>query len=392
MIRQRFDGNPEALSMLRLLMSFTILGLVAPLALAQPMPGDPKEETAETADGVKLRCRFYAATKEGNGSCAILMGDYTADPNAAQWDNLARFLAKDCGINVMRFDWRGHGQSKDVIPDKFWKESWNQLKVTGYNRKPIKASIDFKDFKADYFGMLVNDLMAVRTLLDQKNDDRKVNTRTVYLIATGSAAPLAQFFLAVEWNRQSVKPLPTGVALAVPDIIRSNGRRQPGTDVAGKDYAGVVLLSPSRSFNYEYGTQKGKSSIPNQIMKDFVSKYSKDIQGGGDLRGSTGMLFIVGEKDADGVKDATFFHTDVMAADAKSSKLEPMKNTKLIQLKGAKERGVELLDKRNSLKTEDLIQAFIEKIEGDRKRLNPTDRKYDKPWRVDLGSFGVGNS
>lgn len=375
----------------RLLMSFAALALFAPLAFAQPKPGDPKEETAETADGVKLRCRFYAATKEGNGSCAILMSDYLADPNAAQWDNLARFLATECGINVIRFDWRGHGQSKEVLPEKFWKETWNQNKVSGHNRKPVKTTIEYKDFKSDYYPMLVNDLVAVRTLLDQKNDDRKVNTRTVYLIATGSAAPLAQLFLAVEWSRQSVKPVPTGVTVAVADIIRASGRRQPGTDVAGKDYAGVVLLSPSRTYNYEYGTSKGKSSIPNQTLKDFVSRYSKDTQGGGDLRGNTGMLFVVGEKDTDGVKDANYFHTDVMAADTKSSKLEPMKNTKLVQLKGVKDEGVNLLDKRSSLKTEDLIQAFIEKIEADRKRLNPTDRKYDKPWRVDLGSFGISN-
>lgn len=374
----------------RFLLTTAVLTLFTPLVVAQPKPGDPKEETAETADGVKIRCRFYKAAKEGNNSCVILMSEYLADPNAAQWDNLARFLATDCGLNVVRFDWRGHGQSKEIVPEKFWAQQWNQNKVTGYNRRPLKTTIEYKDFKADYYPMLVNDLAAVRNLLDLKNDDRQVNTRSVYLVSTGNSAALAFLFLAVEWNRQSVKPEPRGVNLAVPDIVGAGQRREPGTDCAGKDYAGVIFLSPSRKYNYEYGNQKGTDSIPSHVIKNLVSRWSKDTLGGGDPRGTAGMLFLVGEKDTDGMRDATYFHHDVMAADTKSSRIEPMKNTRLFPIKGAKESGVDLLDKRNTLKTEDMIQAFIQKIEDDRKRLNPTDRKYDKPFRINLSSFGIG--
>ena len=117
----------------RFLLAIGLAALLAPLAPAQPKPGDPKEETAETADGVKIRCRFYAAAKEVNNSCVILMHDYNADPDdkKADWDGLARFLATDVGLNVIRFDFRGHGKSDEIIPEKFWNEkwSWNQNKV-----------------------------------------------------------------------------------------------------------------------------------------------------------------------------------------------------------------------------------------------------------------------
>ena len=380
----------------RFLLAIGLAALLAPLAPAQPKPGDPKEETAETADGVKIRCRFYAAAKEVNNSCVILMHDYNADPDdkKADWDGLARFLATDVGLNVIRFDFRGHGKSDEIIPEKFWNEkwSWNQNKVTGYNRKPVKTKIEVKDFKPDYYPMLVNDLAAVRNVLDLKNDDRRVNARSVYLIASGSAAPLAFLFLAEEWSRQQTKPEAKGVVVTIPDIVSAHGRRQPNTEVAGKDYAGLILLSPTRTYSYEYGAQKGKNSVSAQQIKDWAIKYSKDTQGGGDIRGSMSILTLVGDKDVEGVKEANFFYTDVLTADGKKSPvLEPMKNSRMFPLKGTKEKGAELLGKNSTLKTEDLIKAFLEKIESDRKKLNPTDRKYDKPCRINLGSFGVGN-
>ena len=65
----------------------------------------------------------------------------------------------------MLFDFRGHGKSKDVIPEKFWKDQWNQQSAAGWNngKKPIaRKTIDKADFKSDYYPALVNDLAAVR--------------------------------------------------------------------------------------------------------------------------------------------------------------------------------------------------------------------------------------
>ncbi len=375
----------------RLLLALPIAMLFAPLAVAQPKPGDPKEETAETIDGVKLSCRFYKAVKQGNNSCAILLHDYNADPSKGDWDGLARFLAVDCGINVMRFDFRGHGQSTSVIADKFWKESWNQRHVSGYNRRPTKTEIEVKDFKPDYYPMLVNDIAAVRMLLDQKNDDRQVNTRTIYIIASGSAAPLANLFLATEWSRPAVKPAPVGVFGQVQNYVNFGTRRTAGTEVAGKDYAGLVLLTPTRNFTYPRGNQTVKSTVNNFELKNWVSKYSRDTQGGGDLRNTSGLVVMFGDKDDDGLKQGDWFYNDLMNADAKhgSSRLKPMSNSKLIPIKGAKEEGVGLLGKNAQYHVEDTIKAFIEKIEGDRKRLNPIDRGYDRPFHINLGTFGT---
>ena len=79
---------------LRVLLSLGLVSLLAPQGWTQAKPGDPKEETAETSDGVKLRCRFYAAAKESNKSCVILLHDYNADPDdkKTDWDGLRELI------------------------------------------------------------------------------------------------------------------------------------------------------------------------------------------------------------------------------------------------------------------------------------------------------------
>lgn len=375
----------------RVLFSLAALFLIVPLAVAQPMPGDPKEETVETVDGVKLRCRFYRAAKEGNGACAILMTDYGATGNEAEWDGLARYLATDVGINVVRFDWRGHGGSKEVIAERFWGplyQSWNGQRISGSLKK--RGTIDYKDFDSRYYPMLVNDLAAVRNLLDLKSDRGEVNTRSVYLIASGSSAPLAMLFLATEWSRAQTKPNPMGVAGNVVDLVSFGGRRNQNTEVAGKDYAGLVLLSPTNAVVLERGGQKTTHRIPDATVRDFVSRYGRDVFGNtGDLRSGLSMLVFAGDKDKAGIDAAEWYYRDLMNAEKKTSTMEPMKNTKLIVLKNCKESGADLLGKMNTLRTEEIIKGFIEKVESDRKKLNPIERKYEKPFRINLASFGI---
>ncbi|CAN5507877.1 hypothetical protein BH11PLA2_BH11PLA2_08610 [soil metagenome] len=367
----------------------------APLSAQAPAdPGKPKDESAETVDGVKLSCRFYQAQGEGNGSVVIMVHDLNADPKKGDWDGLARTIATK-GFNVMRFDFRGHGDSKEIIPDKFWKDNRNQNLVTGNGRNPPKSTIEVKDFRQGYVTTLISDLAAVRCALDLKNDDKKVNTRSIYIIASGSAAPIVQAFIATEWHRPQIKPAPIGLTgTIVLDTVSANSRRMNGTEVAGVDYAGLIYLSPTRNYTYPQGTSVGKASFGDQNLRDWVSRYSRDSQGGAELRRSTSLLVLYGDKDPDNMpapKEAGFFYNDLMSADGKKSPvLEPMRNSKFIPIKNAKEKGVDLLGKNNSYKTEDYIVAFLEKVEGDRKRLNPIDRKYDKPFKINWNSFNLG--
>jgi hypothetical protein len=323
----------------------------------------------------------------------ILCTEVNTDPKVGDWDGLANALA-DRGFNVMRFDWRGHGGSKEVFPDKFWRDQRNQTKVTGYNQSNPRGTIDLKEFQQGYYHSLVNDLQGVRLALDLKNDDKKINTCSVYIVAAGNAAPLVHLFLATEWNRPATKPTPP-LGLEGRQQLITAGRKQPNSgDSAGPDYAGICFLSPTRGYTYYQGKNVNKARVDDQTLKNWVSNFSRDPQGGGDIRKATAFKFIVGEKtegNAKDLKETTFFHTDLLNVAGKTApKIDPMKNSDIYLVKGAKESGADLLGKDNAYKVETKLFEWIEKVETERKRLNPIDRKYDKtPLSINWSSFNV---
>jgi hypothetical protein len=369
---------------------FAIAAAGVPVTRAQDEK-PPKDESAETVDGVKISCRFYTAQAEGNGSVVVLLHEYGADPKKGDYDGLARMIALK-GFHVLRFDWRGHGGSTSIIPDKFWKEQRNQNMVTGYSITNPKDKIDLKDFRAGYIYTLANDLAGVRLLLDLKNDDKSVNTRSIYFVAVGNSAPILHLFLATEWSRPSIKPLPIGLVGTTQDIVTANSRRQNSTDVAGIDYAGIVFISPSRNYSYYQGKNPVKSRVDDQSLRDWVTTFSRDNQAGGDMRRTTSMLYICGDKDGENPVETTYFADKLVnIAGNKGMKIDPIKNSKIFVVKGAKEKGADLLGKNNAYRVEDEILKFLTTVETDRKRLNPIDRKYDKPMRINWSSFRVNN-
>jgi pimeloyl-ACP methyl ester carboxylesterase len=345
-----------------------LAALTAPPAAAQPGPAD---ESFESADGVKLNGRFYKAAAARNGSCVLLLPGYKKDPTKGDWDGLAKRLAGE-GYNVLLLHYRGHGKSTDLDAKPFYGDPVlgpvNRAFVTGYGRNPPRGSLQMSELKRDYLPMLVNDVMAARSYLERLNDAGAVNVSTTYLIAAGDAVNIAALYWAAEWKREAQQP-----NIAVPPSFIAGNRPvfiPPQADAAGKDLAGVVLLSPEKH-----------PALPDNALKALVSRYAPDVR-------STRVLFLHGEKDEKGKAQAKYFHDEVLVAKG-GKKVDKMELTEIRAVKGSKLSGVDLLGKNDLLGTEDTISKYLKAIEEDRKGKARFERKYTKPLPVHLPSFGI---
>jgi pimeloyl-ACP methyl ester carboxylesterase len=350
--------------------------IAAPTAVAQPKI-ETKAVTFDSADGVELQGTIYKSAKGPGSPCVILLHSLFTDPNKGDWDGLALTLAEK-GYTVLRFDFRGHGKSFVIDAKKFWADQANVKYMPALARKnPLPVRLDFKDFaaKPNYAAQLANDILAARVFLDKENDGGTANTSTVYLIGATDAATLGMLYMSAEWKRPSVIPQAAAIStLPAPPAETFGIRSEP----AGADIAGAVWLSATLH-----------PSMPAKAMKDLVSGPN----GSPDMREKNPMWFLYGEQDkkaATGVATQRFFYNDVLVAKPAASgvKLQPVKFTEIVPIKGSEAVGVALLG--NKLGTEEKIFDFLEKIEKDRKApARIPNRNYTRPPLLRADLFGA---
>jgi hypothetical protein len=339
----------------------------------------PEAESFETADGVKLQGVFHKANPSAsrNNACVILIHAFKSANPGKGLDDLAKTLAKD-GYNVLQFTLRGHGPvPTDVVPTEFWRFSFNSEHVTGAGKSPPKSSITIKDFKGDgrgYYPYLVNDVMAARVHLDRKNDNGQVNTSSVYLVGVGDAVNLGLFYATVEWYREAKKPnLPPALE---PKYIDPR-RGLLDTEVAGKDIAGAVWISPAKPV-----------AMSETAVRDFSTRWATR------LRDETPMLFVNDEKDLKGRAASKFFYNDVLFAQPRpGAKVAKLQQTFHRELKpsgtSAPLVGADLIGKETGL--EKMVTEFLDKVQEERKNKPPIPtRGYTKPLLVNPQAFGAG--
>jgi hypothetical protein len=181
-----------------------------------------------TADGVDLVGTYYRGNKGKDSPCAIILHKFGSDRTKGELDALARELQRSPrGFAVLTFDFRGHGESKNVAPT-FWAVGVNNSMVN--TRGSDKSRIEFKDFRPSYFPWLVNDIMAARKFLELKNDGGECNVNSLFLIGAQEGASLGYLFATTEWDRTYT----TGYK-----ALQSAGTQH----IAGNDIAGCVWLS-----------------------------------------------------------------------------------------------------------------------------------------------------
>jgi pimeloyl-ACP methyl ester carboxylesterase len=354
-------------------------------ALGDPSPAvaqdiKPLEENFTTADGVRLKGLFHKAANPAAGNPVVILlyqpGAGNSLDKPGDWAGLTKTL-NDKGFSVFRFDWRGHGKSKDIVDtDLFWNNpvtgGWSRRYIAGANKKPVKNDLDvktdFKDSHSRYFPCYVQDLAAVRYHLDGKNDQGDVNTSSIYLIGAGDTATLGMLWMAAEWVRPAIHPLlGAGQSYKITPT--------PGIVVdpeAGRDIAGAIWLSASR---------------PTMITERVVTDWSKNTL---KLRDNNPMVFIYGGTDTKGKNEAKFFYDQVLVSQGnKTLGVKALEQTFLSEIKGAKLNGVALLGNDAQLHTESTILKYLEARQKDRASVVRRERKYPGPYFIDLGFFRV---
>jgi len=351
-----------------------LLAFFPATAFAQPKPKiETKDVSFDSADSVELQGTLYKSAKGGTSPVVMLLHSFGKDPNLGDWKGLATTLAEN-GFNVLRFDFRGHGKSTNIgNPKQFWAYPFfNSKYMPGLaNKTPLPKTLGIKDVtaKANYFPMVVNDIMAARVALDKMNDAGDVNTSSVYIIGSTDAATVGMMYMAAEWSRPQVVQPARNLSVIEPIRLPNN------IDPAGKDIAGAIWLSAERH-----------PSIPTETIKDWVA-----LDAALEMRDKNPMLFLYGAKDTakTGAATAKFFVNEVLVAKPpKPSKISPLPFTEYQDVKDTALVGVNLLG--GKLGTEETILKYLETLEKDRKNVVRTpNRNWTKSPYVLAHLYGA---
>lgn len=295
-----------------------------------------------TADGVKLHAVFYASDKKNPATVIMLhpIGE-SKSSKGQDWKNLAESLQK-ANYSVIMFDFRGHGESTAIDnPQLFWTKPTNAANVKVKNKKD--ETIDVKDYLKSpaYLPNLCNDIAAVRSYLDIRNDNSKdCNTSSLIVIGAESGATLGSIWMNSEWHRYKYTP-PMGIV--TPSIFPNLVARTS----EGKDIIAAVFLSVQPTL------EKRTISVPGALKI-----ACKD-------NGTAAAFFCAGEN----AKDKDFAKTLESKLKVKGKKHDYIGAVPL----ATNLTGVKLLQK--GLETDKYIVKYLDNVMEDRKS-DRVDREF----------------
>jgi pimeloyl-ACP methyl ester carboxylesterase len=211
----------------RIVQLIAIAGCCIPFAVSVRAADKSQRVELTTSDGVELSGE-YQTGRLGNKSPAVLILDGIGENRRPKLcEAIAAELQKQ-GCATLRFDFRGHGESRSVN-ETFWNVATNRRLVRGYRSSNAPDRIEFDDFKRGYLRTLVNDVAAARAFLDRRNDAGECNTSQLLVIGLREGASIGAMWVATEWNRYRV----TGGYYA---------RLAPNPE--GRDVLGCVWIEP----------------------------------------------------------------------------------------------------------------------------------------------------
>ena len=242
----------------------------------------------ETADGVVLKGTMYPAQGDKKREAVVLLlHDFHKDKGGSSkkeggWLDLAIALQQD-GYPVLSFDFRGYGDSTEVVKEKFWslknRHNLNGLKLGAVKKKG--GSISYKDFSPTYFPHLMSDVAAARAYLERRNDAKDLNCSSIIVIGAGDGATAGAGWMYNEARRRRDKsppPFAAGVFQPLP--------RQTGTEAESKDLAGAVWLSISGSM--------GGKAMQSAVLPRWTAEVGK--------RQGVPIAFLEGNKGKENAK------------------------------------------------------------------------------------------
>jgi len=340
--------------------------LVAPaLSVAADKDKDKDKEdkgkrvTFPTSDGVDIGGTFYAAPKDSKKeACVLLLHDFSGkkggDSHTDDMDKLAEEL-QEKGYDVLSFDFRGFGESKNIRPEVFWTFNSSKLVIPqGFNPKSPPGNIDQKTFPAAYYAYLVNDVSAAKAYLDQKSQDKKLNSANVIVIGAGQGATVGNMWMFAQYRLRREKGLKPG------------GRMIDWDEPEGKDIAAGLWLTMS--------PQLEGVTIPITRYLDELEKTYR-----------VPMWFVYGEQDKKAEEQTAYWLKTVMPdykllgdgdQDGKAHPDKKLKLTRDFCVKDTKLAGSKLLnDLPNTTKA---INFFVDRVMEERGIHPPRHVEVDK--------------
>jgi len=306
------------------------LGAILLFAARGPGAEKPQGVTFETTDGVEIHGTFYPGPKGRAGATVLLLRDAGKHGGEEQWVELARGMHKQ-GYAVLAFDFRGHGEST-AVDERFWAVPVNWQKAKGRGRTKASKQIASRDFSADYYPTLANDIAAARAFLDERNDRGECNSGNLIVVGAGEGANLGALWLATECcrhqlsGRLALRLHPTPEAEGVRGVVWMNldstiaGRRVPVVDwveAAGRDHKIPTGLLYSRKNRAAADTAAKCSSALKSKKADGPLTDSRAVDGAAEERGDLVGEFVravfkaraMGEWEERDFEDRTFVWT-----------------------------------------------------------------------------------
>jgi hypothetical protein len=284
-----------------------------------------KQVKFTTADGVEIVGTFFpGAKKEG---CVLLLHPIGKGENSHKpgWDDLATALQKK-GFAVLSFDFRGHGDSTTVEPEKFWSAAFPQNRLYAPPAKVNPEQISVEQFKPAYYPILINDIAAAKSYLDRKNDAGEVNTSALVVIGAETGATLGAIWLNSEWYRYKFFKAELGV----------NPFPRLAEEPEGKGVIAAIFLSISPKLGPRPISLRSVLALPGR---------DKGVP----------MVFMYGDGDKKGMAEANKLEEFIKVKGKKGE------FTGAVPVKGANDAtGRELL--RASLGTDSLIVGYLDKV------------------------------
>ncbi|MFQ3591578.1 MAG: alpha/beta hydrolase [Gemmataceae bacterium] len=330
--------------------------LTAPPSIQAQAAKKGKSITVRTFDGVDLSGTHYPNTSGKRDAVAILMHHFDkskgGSSSAEGWSQLVNDLLAD-GYTVINFDFRGFGDSKNVDKEKFWKYSHNTANITGKRGE----TIDYKNFRPNYYPYLVNDLAAIKAYLDRRNDARELNSGNILLIGAGDAAAVGNLWLAHESKRRRDKSggaIGAMMALGEPEV---------------KDVAAAIWLSPTSKI--------GAKTVPLQTLQKWAAEAGKVNK--------VPMAIVYGSKDATSLDVASKLYNAIKGG----AKPKEFPHTVLEKIPDTNQKYADLLTRDNGGSAW-IVKKYLPKVMEDRGAVERIERDIIKsPYYYQLTKNGI---
>src|SRR5262245_3026593 len=322
----------------RLLLVALTVGSVSllPTTQAQEEKGRTDKVRFQTIDGVDLHGTFYPSGKS-NPPTVLLLHAVGENSKKKGWVHLAEELQKK-GFAVLTFDFRGHGQSTEIVePNKFWEAPPNRMYMKHLGKG---TSLTDKDITPGYAPILCNDIAAARSFLDRMNDKGTCNASNLIVIGADTGASLGAIWLYGEWHRHRCKPPPPNLIPGAPFPLIIDSAIPEGNDVIA-----CVWISANPKFTL------GKQPPRSVNLAGLLTIPAKNK--------ATPMIFMYSQEDGPGKKLAVDLENKLVKEKGKP-KDEKYRFTAAAEVPKTKLTGSELLQK--SLGTAEQITEYLQGV------------------------------